>query len=51
VKVRASNHSKEIRFFDIANDGIKIGKALTNYHGILSGEPTLRDESDPKTPA
>ncbi|CDS53702.1 Circadian clock protein KaiC [Polaromonas sp. CG9_12] len=51
VKVRASNHSKEIRFFDIADDGIKIGKALTNYHGILSGQPTLRDESDPKTPA
>ena len=41
VKVRASQHSKEIRFFDIEHDGIKIGEAVTGYHGILSGYPTL----------
>jgi circadian clock protein KaiC len=43
VKVRASDHSKDIRFFDIAKDSVKIGKALTNYHGILSGQPILRN--------
>lgn len=48
VKVRASNHSKDIRFFDIARDSIKIGKALANYHGILSGQPTLTDAIDAK---
>ncbi len=40
VKVRASSHSKDIRFFDIAADCITIGEPLTNYRGILSGEPT-----------
>ncbi|MEO8014442.1 MAG: ATPase domain-containing protein [Polaromonas sp.] len=51
VKVRASDHSKDIRFFDIAKDSIKIGKPLTNYHGILSGQPNLMDESDSEAPA
>ena len=41
VKVRASAHSKEIRFFDIDHDSIRIGEALTGYHGILSGHPQL----------
>lgn len=40
VKVRASAHSKDIRFFDVEPDNIMIGAALTNYHGILSGQPT-----------
>jgi circadian clock protein KaiC len=40
VKVRASAHSKDIRFFDIAADCITIGERLTQYQGILSGEPT-----------
>ncbi|PUA18909.1 ATPase domain-containing protein [Glaciimonas sp. PCH181] len=40
VKVRASAHSKDIRFFDIAHDNITIGEPLTNYQGILSGHPT-----------
>ncbi|MFA9218756.1 MAG: ATPase domain-containing protein [Sphingomonadaceae bacterium] len=39
VKVRASNHSKEIRFFDIAADGIELGAALSEYAGILTGHP------------
>jgi circadian clock protein KaiC len=41
VKVRASAHSKDIRFFDIANDNIQIGEALKGYHGVLSGHPKL----------
>ncbi|MDB5868943.1 MAG: putative circadian clock protein KaiC [Polaromonas sp.] len=45
VKVRASAHSKDIRFFDIAKDSIMIGEPLTRYHGILSGHPTLMLES------
>ena len=45
VKVRASQHSKEIRFFDIDHDSIRIGKALGDYHGVLSGHPQLARES------
>ena len=45
VKVRASPHSKDICLFDITDKGFKIGKALTKYHGILSGQPTLAMKS------
>jgi circadian clock protein KaiC len=41
VKVRASDHSKEIRFFDITSDGIAISEPLTRYVGILSGRPEV----------
>ncbi|HTD04727.1 ATPase domain-containing protein [Undibacterium sp.] len=39
VKVRASAHSKDIRFFDIEKDNILIGEPLKHYQGILSGDP------------
>jgi circadian clock protein KaiC len=42
VKVRGSKHSKDIRFFDITDDGLIIGEALSEYSGILSGRPTAR---------
>ncbi|MGP1615067.1 MAG: RAD55 family ATPase [Pollutimonas bauzanensis] len=41
VKIRGSAHSKDIRFFDIEEDSIKIGQALTPYQGILSGQPVI----------
>ncbi|MEN9867153.1 MAG: hypothetical protein RL748_2743 [Pseudomonadota bacterium] len=40
VKVRASAHSKEIRFFEIGEDELTIGPPLTNYQGILVGRPS-----------
>jgi circadian clock protein KaiC len=40
MKVRASAHSKDIRFFDIEHDSLVIGEPLTQYQGILSGQPT-----------
>jgi circadian clock protein KaiC len=39
VKVRASAHSKDIRFFDIEDDCITIGEPLTHFQDILSGQP------------
>lgn len=39
VKVRGSMHSKDIRFFDIEDDTITIGEALSSYSGVLSGQP------------
>ncbi len=41
VKIRGSAHSKDIRFFDIEEDSIKIGQPLTPYQGILSGQPVI----------
>jgi circadian clock protein KaiC len=41
VKVRGSKHSKDIRLYDITDDGIVIGEELSEYAGILSGRPTF----------
>jgi circadian clock protein KaiC len=41
VKVRSSDHSKDVRLFDITSEGIIIGEALSGYAGILSGKPTI----------
>jgi circadian clock protein KaiC len=40
VKVRGSAHSKDIRLFDITDEGIVIGEALSEFSGIMSGHPT-----------
>lgn len=39
VKVRASAHSMDIRFFEIGKDKVSIGERVTQYQGILSGQP------------
>lgn len=41
VKVRGSNHSKDIRLFEITDEGIVIGDKLSNYTGITTGSPTV----------
>jgi circadian clock protein KaiC len=41
VKVRGSAHSKDIRLYDINDDGIVIGEILSEYAGILSGRPRV----------
>jgi len=41
VKVRGSEHSKDIRLFEITGEGIIIGEALSGYVGIMSGRPTV----------
>lgn len=41
VKVRGSAHSKDIRLFDITDDGIVIGETLSDYDGITTGRPVL----------
>lgn len=42
VKVRASQHSNELRLFEIDADGIKLGAMLTGQEGLLGGRPTRR---------
>jgi circadian clock protein KaiC len=39
VKVRGSAHSKDLRAFEIANEGIVMGDALGGYEGLLTGRP------------
>ena len=45
VKVRASDHSNEIRMFDITDDGIVIKDPIHGYEGILAGQPTRTIEA------
>jgi circadian clock protein KaiC len=47
VKVRASAHSKDIRFYEIANGRIEINEPLSGYDSILSGHPTDALRSEP----
>jgi len=41
VKVRASDHSKDLRSFEITDDGIVVGERLGDYEGLLTGSPHL----------
>ena len=41
VKVRGSEHSKDIRLFDITDEGIIAGKTLSDYAGIMTGRPIV----------
>jgi circadian clock protein KaiC len=47
VKVRGSEHSKEIREFEIASSGrLIVGAKLEGYSGLLTGTPRKVDMSD-----
>ena len=41
VKVRGSEHSKDIRLFEITDEGIVIGETLSEYDGIMTGRPKI----------
>jgi circadian clock protein KaiC len=50
AKVRDSAHSNELRLFSIDGGGIRIGKMLDDYEGLLGGRPTQRArKSAPET--
>ena len=39
VKMRAGDHSKDIREYEITPAGIRVGGRLTGYHGLITGVP------------
>jgi len=39
VKVRGSDHSRDLRTFEITSEGIVMGDALAGYAGLLTGRP------------
>jgi circadian clock protein KaiC len=41
VKVRGSAHRKELRAFEITEDGLVVGEALSGYVGLLTGQPEV----------
>jgi circadian clock protein KaiC len=53
VKVRASDHSKDLRVFEISADGIVVGERIEDYQGLLTGSPhavSLGNRLTPRRP-
>jgi circadian clock protein KaiC len=46
IKMRGSQHDKDIREFTIDNHGLHVGKPFSNIHDILSGIPSANSQSD-----
>ena len=46
LKMRGSSHNKDIREFNIDNDGMHLGRAFRNVIGILAGNPTFIDANE-----
>jgi circadian clock protein KaiC len=45
VKMRRSAHSRELRSYTLSSRGMRIGKPLREYRGILSGVPERQQDS------
>ena len=45
VKSRTSAHERTIREFTLAGDGLRVGEALRDFSGVLSGLPTYTGPS------
>ena len=43
LKMRGSEHGKDIREFTIDDEGMHLGKSFRNITGILAGNPTFID--------
>ena len=39
VKMRAGDHSKDIREYEVTSEGLRIGERPTGYHGLITGVP------------
>jgi circadian clock protein KaiC len=46
IKMRGSQHDKQIREFTIDNEGMHIGAPLRNITGILAGNPVSLEPSE-----
>ena len=47
VKKRTGEHETTIREFRISKDGLRVGAALTDFHGVLTGVPEYVGQGDP----
>jgi circadian clock protein KaiC len=39
VKMRAGDHSKDIREYEVTSEGLRVGDRLIGYHGLITGVP------------
>lgn len=45
AKMRGSQHSKDLRAYEVTNEGLVVGEVLEEYRGIITGVPIPRDEA------
>jgi circadian clock protein KaiC len=45
IKMRGSDHSHELRLYEVTADGVVVGEPLTEYDGIITGVPVLRADA------
>jgi circadian clock protein KaiC len=45
VKKRMGKHEDTIREFQIDDRGLRVGEALQDFHGVLTGTPTFHGRS------
>jgi len=50
VKLRGSQHSKELRLYEVTNEGLVIGAGLRGYEGLMTGTPKRMHNLEPKIP-
>ncbi|MHB1417606.1 MAG: ATPase domain-containing protein, partial [Chloroflexota bacterium] len=48
VKMRTSDHDKELREYRIGKNGVTVERALSQYSGLMTGIPTLRTLLEPQ---
>jgi circadian clock protein KaiC len=47
IKKRSGRHEKTIREFQlVAGSGLRVGKPLTEFHGLLGGAPVFHGGSE-----
>ncbi|HKK92940.1 MAG TPA: ATPase domain-containing protein [Longimicrobiales bacterium] len=47
VKMRRSAHTRAFHHYEIGAEGIAVGRALENFHGILTGVPEITGDAEP----
>jgi circadian clock protein KaiC len=50
VKMRGSDHSKELRSYNVGEHGVVIGEGLANYTGIITGVARRREDLGARRP-
>jgi circadian clock protein KaiC len=48
IKMRGSDHSHEFRTYEVTAKGVVVGGPLTEYDGVCTGVPTLREPAKAK---
>src|SRR5688572_6671410 len=52
IKVRGSDHSKDLRLYEVHSTGLTIGDRITLYdHGLLTADPMRASASRPRGPS